>query len=202
MLATTCGRQLQRLVGPPTVTAVAFLAVAGPTASVLFVVGETEAAELVRRARSACGRTSGDDGQFWVEGRPFVVTIGPEYPEMLTEVVQSGLPRVLGWTPSGVVTVAAMCNGPEDHRLLAQLCLALCQETGGVVDFGGTLPFGPDVEGSAAAYPSSTANPAGLQGVLFSTSYETMAGSFATTHYGDADLLRAWLAHPTFHMVK
>jgi hypothetical protein len=38
--------------------------------------------------------------------------------------------------------------------------------------------------------------------MLFSTSYETMAGSLATTHYGDVDLLRAWLSLPTFRMVK
>jgi hypothetical protein len=121
---------------------------------------------------------------------------------MLSEIVESGLPRLLGWIPRGVVTFAAMCNDADDHRLLGRLCLALCEGTGGVVDFGGTLPFGSDLSGPVAAYPSSTVNPAGLEGVLFSTSYETMAGSFATTHYGDADLLRAWLSHPMFRMVK
>jgi hypothetical protein len=131
-----------------------------------------------------------------------VATIGPEYPEMLAEVAESGLPRLLGWTPTGVVTVAAMCNDAADHRLLARLCLAICEETGGLVGFGGTLPFGPDLDGRVASYPLRVPNPAGLEGVLFSTSYETTAGSFATTHYGDAKLLHAWLACPTFHMIK
>jgi hypothetical protein len=121
---------------------------------------------------------------------------------MLAEVVESGLPRLLGWTPTAVVTIAAMCNNAEDHRLLARLCLTLCEETGGIVDFGGTLPFGPDLDGDVAVYPSMVANPAGLEGTLFSTSYETGAGSFATTNYGDARLLRAWLARPNFHMIK
>lgn len=91
---------------------------AGPTASVLFAHREIEAEQLVRRARYACGNNSGDDSEFWVNGRPFLATIGPEYPEMLAEVVEYGLPEVLGWTPRGVVTFSAMCKDAEDHRLL------------------------------------------------------------------------------------
>jgi hypothetical protein len=175
---------------------------AGPTASVLFDRTESEAVPLVRRARLACGSDGGDNQEFWLDGRPFVATNGFVDPRMLAELVKSGLPSLLGWTPKGVVVVAAMCNGAEDHRLLAQLCLAICEETGGIVGFGGALPFGADLDGRGPARSSRVENPAGLQGVLFSTSYETAGGSFATTHYAGAKLLRAWLEHPTFHMIK
>lgn len=159
-------------------------------------------AALLRGARRACGHNSGDDHELWIDGRPFLSTIGPEYPEALTDVVESGLPRLLGWTPRAVVTVAAMCNDAEDHRLLGRLCLALCEATGGIVAFGGALPFGPDVEGLAPSSPLRVTNPGGLAGVLLVASYETVSGALATTHYGDASLLRAWLAQPTFHMIK
>lgn len=175
---------------------------AGPTASVLFARAEPDPVLMVRQARLGCGHNSGEDEEFWIDGRPFLATNGPEYPEMLVEVAESGLPRLLGWTPRGVVTFSAMCNDVEDHRLLARLCLAFCEQTEGVVDFGGTLPFGPDLDGLVAVPPSRTANPAGLHGVLFATSYEIATGSFGTMHYGDANLLRAWLASPNFHMIK
>ena len=109
---------------------------------------------------------------------------------------------MLGWTPRGVANFAAMCKDVEDHRLLARLCLAVCEETAGVVDFGGTLPFGPDLDGPVAAQAVRMANPAGLNGVLLATSYELAASGFGTTHFGDADLLRAWFAAPAFQMIK
>ncbi len=175
---------------------------AGPTASVLFAGTENDAQELVYRARAACGDNAGTNEEFWLEGRPFLSAMGTEYPERLPELVESGLPRLLEWMPEQAVTFAALCNGAEDHRLLARLCLALCEETGGVVDFGGSLPFGPVLGRSARSDAIRVANPKGLDGVLFATTYETVTGPLGTTHYGDASLLRAWLEHPDFRMIK
>jgi hypothetical protein len=82
-----------------------------------------------RRAREACGQAEGDDGNFWLDERPFIMTVGPAYPEQLSEV-SHGLPSILGWTPEQVVTFAAMCNDDRDHRLLARLCVALSEAVG------------------------------------------------------------------------
>jgi hypothetical protein len=71
-----------------------------------------------------------------------------------------------------------------------------------LVDFGGTLPFGPDLSSTSRAQPSRIANPAGLRGLLYATSYELATGCFGTAHYGDADMLRAWLTTASFHMIK
>ena len=174
----------------------------GPVASVLFTPTGKSVRGLVGRAREACGDTSGTDQEFWLEGRPFLSTAGPEYPEQRTEIVESGLPRLLGWMPEEVVRFCAMCNGAEDHRLLGRLCLALCEETGGLVDFAGLLSIGPDLGGSAPAPAARLVNPMGLEGILFATTHAMVWGDFGTHHYGDANLLRAWLEHPDFRMNK
>lgn len=176
---------------------------AGPTASILFVSRATTPLEIARSAMLATGDVRGAGTDLWIEQRPFLVSTGPEYPEDLADLGASGLPQLLGWMPAEVVSFAAMCNDARDHHLLARLCLAVCEQTGGIVDFGGALPFGPELEDGAPSAARRIVNPQGLDGgALFAVSYLIAAGSFGTTHLGDADLLRAWLAHPDFRMVK
>jgi len=35
----------------------------------------------------------------------------------------------------------AMCNQPEDHVILADLCISVSESIGGLIDFGGPLPL-------------------------------------------------------------
>ncbi len=175
---------------------------AGPSAAVLFRASKVDERAYLQRAKEACGEVTGTDEDFALDARPFVATIGPEYEEQLSEVAESGLAELLGWLPQRVVTLGAMCNAAEDHRSLARLCLALCEQTGGIVAFGGRLPFGPDLSGATPATAVRVENPIGLDGVLFASSYETVSGTYGTAHYGDAKLLRAWLDHPSFRMIK
>ncbi|WP_438038266.1 DUF6368 family protein [Sorangium sp. So ce128] len=152
-------------------------------------------AERVTALRSAISRIAddvrGDD--FWVDRRPFILTVGPEYPEAISEVLEAGLPKVLGWSPEDVVSFAAMCNDDEDHRLLARLCIDLAEAEGGVIDFGGSLAIGLQLDGLQDDKPVRIENPGGVTGVLFVT---------ARSHYGDAALARSWLRHASFRMVK
>ena len=86
--------------------------------------------------------------------------------------------EAFGFRPAGVIGFAAMCNDPEDHRILAHLCEKTARRTGGVIDFGGRLdePFSVPVAG----------------GVL----------DIDDRHMGTADFLVEWLRAPRFQMVK
>jgi hypothetical protein len=162
---------------------------AGPVASVL--LPSKMSVERVAALRTGISRIAddvqGDD--FWVDQRPFILTVGPEYPEAISEILDAGLPEVLGWSPEDVVSFAAMCNDDQDHRLLARLCIDLAEAEGGVIDFGGRLAISPQLDDK----PVRVENPGGVTGVLFVT---------ARSHYGDAALARSWLRHASFRMVK
>ena len=110
---------------------------AGPVASVLLPAKLTDerVASIRDGIRRIADSVTGSD--FWVNQRPFILIVGPEYPEEMSEVRANGLPELLGWSPEDVVTFAAMCNGDEDHRVLAQLCIELAEKEAGVIDFGG-----------------------------------------------------------------
>ena len=172
---------------------------AGPTASVLFPSKVTDAHRAALRTRLGCGASGGTYDDFQLEGRPFIVSLGPR---SAWELAELDLSQLLGWIPEDRVGFAAMCNDAEDHRLLARLSLDLAAEADGIVDFGGALSIGPHLEGASPAAPMRISKPEGLDGVLFATSYKTIWGSFATAHFGDVAFVRAWLGDPRFHMVK
>jgi len=175
---------------------------AGPVASVLLPTKLTEARKTLLRSDIARIATDVRGDDFWVDGRPFILGVGPESEAQLTEIAQSGLAAVLGWLPRDVVSFAAMSKGDQDHRLLAELCSGLAEREGGVIDFGGWLSIGPTLDEWVQSEPVRVENPAGMSGVLFAMSYQTVAGAFATTHYGDATFVRSWMQHPGFYMVK
>lgn len=176
--------------------------VAGPVASVWFRASGVDGHAHLRTARAACGNTTGSDQDFQLETRPFLARVGPEHTEELSELYQSGLVELLGWAPAEKVAFSAMSNAAEDHRLLARLCLVLCEETQGVVDFCGRMPFGPELDSSHRSSAVRLSNPQGIEGTLYATSYDISAGRFGTAHYGDAHLLRSWLIAPDFRMLK
>lgn len=166
---------------------------AGPVASVLLRSKPTpeQIAELRRAIAQTADTVNGDD--FWVDRRPFVLSTGPEYPEEISEICDAGLPLVLGWRPEDLVRFVAMSNSEEDHCLLAALCIQLAEREEGIIDFGGYLPVGPNLDGATPQNAVRVENPAGLKGVLFATSL---------SHYGDVSFARSWLRHPQFRMVK
>jgi hypothetical protein len=123
---------------------------AGPTASVLFPSRVTDVRRAALRTRLGCGAPGGTYDDFQLEGRPFIVSLGPSSPQEMTEI---DLSQLLGWTPEDRVGFAAMCNDAEDHRLLARLSVELAEEAGGIVDFDGALSIGPRIEGVGPAAP-------------------------------------------------
>ncbi|WP_437792253.1 DUF6368 family protein [Sorangium sp. So ce693] len=166
---------------------------AGPVASVLLPAKMS--VERVAALRSGISRIANDvrGDDFWLDQRPFILTVGPEYPEAISEILEAGLPEMLGWSPEDVVSFAAMCNDDEDHRLLARLCIDLAEAEGGVIDFCGQLAIGPPLDGLRDDKPVRVENPGGVTGVLFAT---------MRSHYGDVAFARSWLRHASFRMVK
>lgn len=166
---------------------------AGPVASVLVRVKLTDeqATSLRDGIRRIADSVNGSD--FWLKQRPFILMVGPEYPGAMSEVLENGLPELLGWLPEDVVTFAAMCNGEEDHRLLAQLCIDLAEKHAGIVDFGGHLSIDPRARNHEPGKAVRIENPSGVLGTLFATS---------CSHYGDVAFVRSWLRHADFRMVK
>jgi len=166
---------------------------AGPVASVLVQAKLTD--ERVTSLRDGIQRIadSVNGSDFWLKQRPFILIVGPEYPGEMSEVLENGLPELLGWSPEDIVTFAAMCNGDEDHRLLAQLCIDLAEMHAGIIDFGGHLSIGPRPESDQPGKAVRVENPAGVVGTLFATS---------CSHYGDVAFARSWLQHADFRMVK
>ena len=169
---------------------------AGPSASVLVPTNPDNAQieEVTSFVAAISSSREGDDfwvsdtrpigGQYCGEERPFILGL-----ELLTDAVESGeyevseldeLQRVLGWRPLGAIGIAAMCNGKEDHRILAEICCCLAERFGGLVDFGAELGHVTKAEGASWGR------------------FEVIDG----IAYGDAAFLRRWMNHRFFHMVK
>ena len=132
----------------------------GPVASVLLreVLTETDRAAIRTWIDAVRDRNTEKPfvfDQFWVRdtrsiggeylgaGRPFGVFTGlqPDWePEQLPQVEAA-----FGFTPTDEILIVAFCNGDEDHRILAELCVRGAELFGGVVSFGGE---------ASAAYPT------------------------------------------------
>ena len=78
-------------------------------------------------------------------GRPFLINIDDELPwaepGTLAEAgaTRAFYERAFGLWPDSTVTVSAMCNQSEDHRILAEIALCLAQRLGGIIDICGLI---------------------------------------------------------------
>jgi hypothetical protein len=116
---------------------------------------------------------------FWLDGRPFVYSLGWEYEEQLIEYAE--LNSLLGWAPLDQVVLGALCNAPEDHRALGSLTLGLASAIGGVIEFGYLLE-----------------KYTGDERILQHPEHYVYEG----TSILGVNLMRAWLLHRDFAMVK
>jgi hypothetical protein len=139
---------------------------------------------------------------FWVGGKPFTLSFGPEFEHELELYVKAGLDEVLGWEPKDAVLLVAMCNGREDHRTLATIAVDVATNLKGVVDFGAMVLAQPCLDGPGPRRPSVVHDPQGLDGMLVAMTYETDAGPFSTIHVGDPRFLASWVRDPRFRMPK
>lgn len=112
--------------------------------------------------------------------RPFILCREPRDSEEIG-VIEASLGREL----SSEVGLAAMCNGDEDHQILAEIAIWLSERLSGYIDLHGTKKF-----------------PANLPGRICLIPYETASGHQAEYAVTDTTALRAWLSCTEFRMVK
>lgn len=124
-------------------------------------------------------------GTFVGEPRPFVGSIDPFECDPVTRPYDAAeaaaLFRFTGRRFTHSIVVAAMCNGPEDHRILCEIVAALADRSDGLIDFDCL-----DVPEGVALRRCEWTCEAGKEWRILGTASEA----------------RKWLAHPAFHMVK
>ncbi|MEV1200662.1 DUF6368 family protein [Microbispora rosea] len=115
-----------------------------------------------------------------------VITAGPGVGDEETfEAEHADLPNlepVIGFTPTHDVSIIAMCNGRVDHMVTALLTAEVMALVGGVVAIEihhRQAPTIRDLPGLIAITPGPVC-----------------------TAYGTSELVRAWVAHPNFQLVK
>ncbi|GLW99581.1 hypothetical protein Misp02_36680 [Microtetraspora sp. NBRC 16547] len=115
-----------------------------------------------------------------------VVVAGPEVGDKeIFEAEHADLPDLeplIGFAPTHDVSIIAMCNHRVDHAVTALLTAAVMAIVGGVVSFevhDWQLPTVRGLPGLIAITPGP-----------------------APTVYGTSELLRAWVTHPDFRLVK
>lgn len=132
----------------------------------------------VSDTRRIGGTYSGDE-------RPFVGSIEPfsfdadEYPD--DAAVSEAVRRFTGIEWTHEIVIAAMCNQPQDHRVLCELAINVAIRIGGIIDFDRI--------------------DAPMDSMLRRCDW-TVDNEILWTMIGTPDDARAWLDHPRFHMCK
>lgn len=164
---------------------------AGPTCSVL---SSTHCApkDIVDELVRVCGDIDGQNsflvrdtraigGLYEGDGRPFIWFTEPREPDECSLITIA-----LGFVPIQNIGLGAMCNQSIDHQILGEMALWLAERIGGFVDLGG----------------SALAIPLEIPGKIARIPYETASGWQSEYLIMDQVALRAWLACPSFAMVK
>lgn len=152
---------------------------AGPTVGILIrnKLDATARIEIMQYIQVLADKVRGED--FWVNGAPLGYELGPAYPGEINEY--SGIEASIGWSPQDIIGLYAMSNGELDHRVLAYVALDIARMVDGRIAFSDLLcHYTEDLE---------MLNDPGV------CEYEHE--SVLTP-----DLLRRWLEHDDFRMVK
>lgn len=203
---------------------------AGPTASVLLKTGPTESQleQIQSTIESISSRREGDD--IWVgstasiggvvdtDGRWFIFSVDQinarEFDYEEEELIQ--LEQSIGYRPSHVISIAAMCNGNEDHRILGEIVFYFAQLLDGMIDFhGAILPSAPSLTGrnkdilwlyTQASWSDVKKDfekiEKGTAGQIFTLTYQIDTGRTWASHVCDTQFMKSWLASDHFHMIK
>ncbi|MFN7921366.1 MAG: DUF6368 family protein [Bryobacteraceae bacterium] len=148
-------------------------------------------------------------GTFRGESRPFVLTSESPDPDV------HDLARIreeFGFEPASRLLVIAMCNGREDHQILAELALYFARTHSGVIDLCGALMpprwlndprrlRGCGVEWAEVRAEFESWAPQ-FPGKIAGLPYETVNGKLWVSHVVDRTFLKAWLQDPGFYMIK
>jgi Family of unknown function (DUF6368) len=108
--------------------------------------------------------------------------------------------------PAVFINISAMCNGSEDHRLLANFALEINKITGGFIDLNGAII--PDLEKDKAGnYIHQTHQDYqnfvnAIQGTIHEIHYHIDDNRTSYYHICDAVWLFNWTLSPNFKLIK
>ena len=172
---------------------------AGPTATVLLSGQLTpiQAGILGDVIHAVSDVVCGDD--FWVTstdaigasksfpGRPFICSVACDTHPIsfgYSTGDQDEIEALLGIRPRCAITLAAMCNQPIDHEILARLARHIGAELNGIIDLNGEISL-------------DAADHDGLCCISRECEYVT-----ASHHYCTPEFLARYIEHEHFRMVK
>ena len=127
-----------------------------------------------------------------IDKRRFLITCGLEYAERFEDIDFAQLTHSLGWTPVDEVRIAAASHTPEDHTLLARVCIRIAEPLHGIIEFRGS----PWLSSGQAA-PSL---PGTLLALRAFDAGEPISED-TTEFFCDPVFLRNWMEHPDFKMI-
>lgn len=201
---------------------------AGPVASILFATAATPFWRATLDEIIDLVGLKGEDASVWVkttrpiggsyEGirRHFLVSVAYDFerpwaegvwPTEIEETPAAFFKRTFGLIPDEDITLAAMPNSPEDHRILGELAICIAERLSGIIDMCGLIvpreiPFeewrGASWSVVRARVEAFTASMPGKAVAIPSEGgWEAWP-----SHAVDPKFLRAWMRHPEFHMIK
>ena len=204
----------------------------GPSAGVLFGKPKVpDWQEIIDDAISLIGSVKLDGtiqvsttlalgGSYVGTGRPFFIGSGIDEQitaeELLADcgALSVSYETDFGVRPDTEIGVGAFVNGTEDHRILAEIVLALARRLGGIIDLGGLIvPHATsravhllkgayertqwsDVKEGVESFTDA------MPGIAVARPYIVSADREWASHVVDTAFLEAWLHHPEFRMIK
>lgn len=201
---------------------------AGPVASVLFATAAAPSWRATLDEVIDLVGSKGEGDSIWVEttrpiggsyeglGRHFLADVIDDsdrpwaegaWPAEIEETPAGFFERTFGLVPDEGITLAAMPNNPEDHRILGELAICVAERLGGIIDMCGLIvPRGlPFKEWRGAPWSVVRARveafTASMPGKAVAIPYQTGSREWAS-HKVDSEFLCAWMRHLEFRMIK
>jgi Family of unknown function (DUF6368) len=136
----------------------------------------------------------------------FLLNISTKKKE-LDELEKADFKAKIKDNPVAFVSISAMCNGKDDHYLLAEFILELQKILGGYIDFNGTIvpPLQRDKKGDfiQQTHQDYVNYVLQIKGEIHEIHYEIETGGRTSYyHICNAEWLQNWLEHDDFHLIK
>lgn len=137
---------------------------------------------------------------------PFLLDISTKK-QVLDDLEKADFDAKIKDNPAAFIGVSAMCNGKDDHRLLAAFMLELHKILRGYINLHGSIlpPLLRDKNGNFIhhIHADNVNYVKAIKGEIHEIHYEIETGG-RTSYYNicDAEWLENWLQHVDFHMIK
>ncbi|MGG1680355.1 DUF6368 family protein [Neobacillus sp. NRS-1170] len=115
-------------------------------------------------------------------GLPFVIGIEEEF---LVDFDMDSIHQAIRFIPKQEIDIVAMCNGSDDHYILAKLAIILAEKYDGIINMDYELP-------------KSLTNR--ITGSIWKVPYLTIGDEIAFVHFVDVTFLKNWLKEPNFRI--